>query len=92
MTIQNGHLEPVSAPAELWRHPNPTTTEMWRFLEHVNSKYGLQISDYPGLYRWSIDNVASFWEEVWHFTGVKSSQPFGEVGAFALPSAQPPFT
>lgn len=90
MTLQNGHLDPVSAPVELWRHPNPTATEMWKFLEHVNSKYGLQISDYPSLHKWSIGNVGSFWEEVWHFTGIKSSQPFKEVGIIVLPRIQTP--
>lgn len=92
MTLQDADLGSPAAPSELWRHPNPTTTEMWKFLEHVNLKYGLQIADYPGLHRWSIDNVGSFWEEVWHFTGIRSSQPFREVGALALSSTQLPCT
>lgn len=80
---QENHLE--LAPAELWIHANPTTTSMWKFMEHVNSTYGLHISDYLGLHNWSIDNVANFWKEVWHFVGVKSSQPFREVGVLLRP-------
>ncbi|KAK1781621.1 hypothetical protein QBC45DRAFT_405232, partial [Copromyces sp. CBS 386.78] len=34
---------------ELWRHQDPQSTQMWKFLEHVNSKYGLQLNDYPSL-------------------------------------------
>lgn len=64
---------------ELWRHPDPTSTPMWAFLLKVNSKYGLQLNDYPGLYKWSIENVAEFWEEVWHFVGITASTPFDKV-------------
>ncbi|TID02635.1 Malonamoyl-CoA synthetase vrtB [Colletotrichum higginsianum] len=64
---------------ELWRHPDPTSTPMWAFLLRVNSKYGLELADYPGLYKWSIENVAEFWEEVWHFVGITASKPFDKV-------------
>ncbi|KAL2141146.1 hypothetical protein VTI28DRAFT_2771 [Corynascus sepedonium] len=73
---------------ELWRHERPTETPMWRFLEHVNSKYGLSLRDYPDLYKWSVENVADFWGEVWHFVGIKASKSFeGQV----LPSEAPMF-
>ncbi|KAK3322185.1 acetoacetate-CoA ligase-like protein [Apodospora peruviana] len=68
----------MAAP-ELWRHASPQSTQMWKFLQHVNSKYGLDIDDYPTLYKWSVENVAAFWDEVWHFAGVKSSKPFDQV-------------
>ncbi|KAK4137184.1 acetoacetate-CoA ligase [Trichocladium antarcticum] len=73
--------------AELWRHGSPEGTQMWKFLEHVNSKYGLDLGDYPGLYQWSIDNVAEFWGEVWRFTGIIASKPFDQV----LPPSAPMF-
>lgn len=53
---------------------------MWKFLQHVNSKYGLDLDDYAGLYKWSIDNVAEFWEETWDFVGIKASKRFDKVG------------
>lgn len=52
---------------------------MWRFLEHVNAKYGLSLKDYPELYKWSVDNVPDFWGEVWHFVGIRASKSFDEV-------------
>lgn len=76
--------------AELWRHENPKSTQMWKFIEHVNTKYGLKLVDYPSLYRWSVDNVASFWEEVWDFTGIKSSRRFDTVRNGSNPSRPPP--
>ena len=75
------------AAAELWRHGNPQSTPMWKFLQHVNAKYSLQLADYPTLYRWSVDNVAAFWEEVWDFTGIRASRRFDRV----LPPGAPMF-
>lgn len=57
---------------ELWRHPDPTGTPMWRFLQRVNEKYALKLEDYQGLYKWSVDNVGLFWEECWDFVGVQA--------------------
>ncbi|KAL1881401.1 hypothetical protein VTK73DRAFT_4161 [Phialemonium thermophilum] len=52
---------------------------MWGFLQHVNSAHGLCLNDFPGLYKWSIENVAAFWDEVWQFVGIRSSMTFTEV-------------
>jgi hypothetical protein len=69
----------TTSPEELWRHPDPTSTPMWRFLQHINQKYGLQLAGYPDLYKWSVEDVALFWEEVWHFVGIKASKSFDKV-------------
>ncbi|KAI1133819.1 acetoacetate-CoA ligase [Hypoxylon sp. FL0543] len=66
-------------PVELWRHPNPESTQMYKFLLHVNAKYGLDIKDYPSLYKWSIENISDFWGDVWHFCGIKASRPYEYV-------------
>ena len=71
--LTNGFVE------ELWRHPDPTSTPMWQFLQGVNKKHGLQFQNYRDLYKWSVDDVALFWEEVWHFVGVNASIPFDQV-------------
>lgn len=68
---------------ELWRHEDPKSTPMWRFLELVNKKYGSHFQTYAELHRWSVDNVAAFWEEVWHFTGIVASAPYTQVVAYA---------
>lgn len=79
--------DPLPPPAELWRHPDPASTQMHKFLERVKAKYQLDIDDYPGLYKWSVENVADFWSEVWHFCGIKASRPYREV----LPENAPMF-
>ncbi|KAG6031999.1 hypothetical protein E4U41_007348 [Claviceps citrina] len=62
------------ASDELWRHPAPTSTPMWQFIQWVNKKHGMSIDGYPGLYQWSVDHVSSFWEDVWDFVGIVSSK------------------
>lgn len=60
---------------------------MYKFLQHVKAKYRLDIDDYPGLYKWSIENVAAFWEGVWRFCGIKASKPYTEVGNSSVAKA-----
>ncbi|KAJ8122297.1 hypothetical protein ONZ43_g1474 [Nemania bipapillata] len=64
---------------ELWRHPDPHSTPMSSFLNHVRNKYRLDIDDYPGLYQWSTQHSSEFWGEVWHFCGIRASKPYSEV-------------
>jgi acetoacetyl-CoA synthetase len=37
---------------------------------------GLEIDDYDDLWRWSVDDLESFWDAVWRFYGVESTTPF----------------
>lgn len=64
---------------ELWRPSAPESTRIHRFKSRVNHKYGLALRDYHDLWRWSVDEPARFWEETWHFTGVKSRRPYEKV-------------
>jgi acetoacetyl-CoA synthetase len=40
------------------------------FAARVSAKYGMALPDYSALYRWSIDESASFWREVWTDAGI----------------------
>ncbi|PNY28173.1 Acetoacetyl-CoA synthetase [Tolypocladium capitatum] len=77
----NGH----PASDELWRHPDPASTPMWQFLQRVNKEHDLTLDGYPGLFKWSIDNVSPFWEEVWDFVGIVASKKADK----ALPADSP---
>ncbi|PSN66363.1 acetoacetate-CoA ligase [Corynespora cassiicola Philippines] len=57
----------------LWTHPAPQSTPMFDFLHNVNQKYGLQLSNYEELHKWSVDNTAKFWGRVWSFVGVRAN-------------------
>ena len=78
---------------KLWEHPDPQSTSMWKVMQGVNKKYGLELKNYDDLYSWSIENIANFWGEVWDVTGVKASQPYEKVDAancFHHAYVQPP--
>ena len=68
-----------SLATELWRHPDPTSTRMYEFKEIVNKKYNLDLDSYDDLYKWSIENIAEFWEETWWLTGIKAERGFDMV-------------
>lgn len=50
-----------------------------RFIGLVNRKYGLTISSYSELHRWSVEHMADFWAAMWEFAEIKASQGYIEV-------------
>jgi acetoacetyl-CoA synthetase len=56
-----------------------TSSEMYRFLQYVNRTYGKNFSDYPSLYRWSVEQVPDFWEAVWNYMDILHSAPYTAV-------------
>ena len=70
-----------SNDASLWR-PSKERIEranLTTFMAEVNRRHGAGVSDYPGLYRWSIDEPAAFWQTLWDYCGV-----VGDPGAGAV--------
>lgn len=61
------------SPSPLW---TPTEisikkSEMTALISRINTKFNLNLSNYWQLYKWSIENLASFWSEIWSFSGIK---------------------
>ena len=52
---------------------------MSRFIEFVNQRFGLALTDYPHLYDWSVTETASFWSSLWEFTDIRHSRPPQEI-------------
>lgn len=65
---------------------------MWKFIQRINNKYNLAIAGYPELYQWSIDNVAEFWSEAWHFVSIVASKEAEQVCFYYLPRISSPYT
>lgn len=63
----------------LWRHPAPETSQMWEYLQQINSRNKFDLKTYDELYQWSIDNIGDFWATAWDFTGIRASTPYDEV-------------
>ncbi|MCP3954014.1 MAG: acetoacetate--CoA ligase, partial [Desulfobacterales bacterium] len=54
-------------------------SNMYRFMNTVNEKFGQDFSEYTPLYEWSVDNIVDFWAAFWEFAGIKASVPYQRV-------------
>lgn len=67
--------KPLWVPSEeRVKHANVT-----RFISFVNEKYGLGLSSYNQLYRWSVENIPDFWATMWEFAQIKASRKYDVV-------------
>ena len=65
----------------LWT-PSPERirgSNMFRFMGLLNKKFGLDLTDYPTLYQWSVDHLSDFWASLWDFVEIKTSAPYEYV-------------
>jgi len=54
-------------------------TNMFKFMQYVNRRYGERCADYDDLWEWSVENISSLWESLWDYLGVIHSKPYDEV-------------
>jgi acetoacetyl-CoA synthetase len=54
-------------------------SNMKRFMDIINRKYGKSFTEYTGLYKWSVENIPQFWAEMWDFAGIIASKPYERV-------------
>lgn len=57
-------------PRELWRHPDPKSTNMEVFRKRTNAKYGLNLQTSADIHKWSVDNLSAFWGDIWDTVGI----------------------
>ena len=60
----------------LWQ-PSPRQIEsanLTAFMRHVAQNGGPSLHHYAGLYDWSVNQPAAFWQAVWNFCGIISSR------------------
>lgn len=51
-------------------------TNMHSFINYVNKKFDLKISDYKSLYSWSVNFPADFWGTLWNYLDIKCSENY----------------
>lgn len=66
---------PLWQPTESYKKGS----RMYAFLSMIAEKYKLPDNEYQTIHRWSVENIADFWVEIWNFAGIKSSKPFTQV-------------
>lgn len=79
MSIESSNANGSSAAELLWQHRAPKETKMWDFMQRVNKKHSKAFETYDDLYRWSIQDVATSWAEIWEYCGIRASQPYETV-------------
>ncbi len=55
------------------------STNMYRFMNLVNKRYGKDFKQYPELWEWSVNNLEDFWKTTWEFIDIKASQSFDKA-------------
>ena len=75
----------------LWT-PSPqdvSGANLTAFTDRLGRERGLRFSDYDALWRWSVEDLAGFWQAVWDTFDVMSSAPYTSVlGSRAMPGAR----
>ncbi|TFI41480.1 acetoacetate--CoA ligase [Rhodococcus sp. 1R11] len=75
----------------LW---TPTDTDVERarvteFTRFVEARHEVPLPDYAALWRWSIDDIESFWKAVWDYFEVRSTtEPASVLEGHGMPGAQ----
>jgi acetoacetyl-CoA synthetase len=68
-------LKPLWEPSE----QRIKDSNMYRFMQGVNHSHGTDFTDYNSLYQWSVENIESFWAEIWRFVKIIASKDYQEV-------------
>ncbi|KAL2844093.1 hypothetical protein BJY01DRAFT_235436 [Aspergillus pseudoustus] len=60
-------IERMDTPRMLWEHPNPQSTEMWRFKQSMAKKSGQELQDYDALHAYSTAHRSDFWLHIFEY-------------------------
>ena len=63
----------------LWKPHNKKQSQMYDFLNLMNAKYNLEITNYNELHKWSVENISVFWKEIWNYCKIVHSRPYTRV-------------
>ncbi|NKF21865.1 acetoacetate--CoA ligase [Solimonas marina] len=80
----------IAEGERLWTPPPDAVggAAVERFRHWVNARHGLDLCDYDALWRWSVDEVETFWAAVWAYFDVHATQPYERVlAARTMPGA-----
>jgi acetoacetyl-CoA synthetase len=79
------HSIPLWTPSrELVENSNIT-----KFVRHVRSTRGLDLTDYEALWRWSVSDLPAFWAAIWEFFGLDAISDYDQVlNSTGMPGAR----
>jgi acetoacetyl-CoA synthetase len=74
----------------LWTPPADVAekSRMGRYLSWLRQERGVDATDYPGLWQWSVTDVAGFWRSIWdYFEVVAHTEPTTTLADDTMPGA-----
>lgn len=77
-------------PRKLWEHPNPKSTAMWAFMQEANTRFGLNMSTFEGLYEWSCAKRSDFYGLLWETQNWIHEGVYTQVVDESIPVSQLP--
>ncbi|KAH6626286.1 hypothetical protein B0J18DRAFT_136610 [Chaetomium sp. MPI-SDFR-AT-0129] len=81
---ENGQ-QAVAVPRKLWQHPDPQSTQMYRFMQDVNRQHGQQIKTFAELHAWALTHRSAFWAHLFHDAHLIHSGTYTTVVDESLP-------
>jgi len=54
-------------------------SNMYKFFQFINKKYGTDFNEYRPLYKWSIDNIPEFWASFWEYADIIYSKTYDTI-------------
>jgi acetoacetyl-CoA synthetase len=83
MPVRDGDL--LWTPSEEWI----AGTNLAAFISWLAAERGRDFDDYQALWRWSVDDLAGFWQAIWDYSRVEASVPPQQVlSRRAMPGAE----
>jgi acetoacetyl-CoA synthetase len=77
--------QPLWRPSQQMRE----SSQLTRFMSWAGERHGRAFSSYDELWRWSVEELETFWADVWEFCGVRASRPYERVlAAREMPGAR----
>ena len=55
------------------------SSNMYKFFQFINQKYGTDFNEYRPLYKWSIDNIPEFWASFWEYADIIYSKNYDTI-------------
>ena len=54
-------------------------SNLYKFMQTINSEFKKNIQTYDELYQWSIANPEAFWQSIWHFSPLKYKTKWSSI-------------
>ncbi|EAQ90514.1 hypothetical protein CHGG_02449 [Chaetomium globosum CBS 148.51] len=83
--MANQEQQAVSVPRKLWQHPDPESTQMYRFMQDLNHKHNLQLKTFRDLHAFSLAHRTLFWDALFRAANLLHEGTYTTVVDESLP-------